>query len=606
MTSFDLGFLLHTGQARESTSRHTGGMAASDDHAEHFLSFLLAEDQAAHVARLNGEVNDGGFLPSVPETEAVRQSPTPGEEAPEAGERSLATMEAGGTTRGYLPSATPDQSPVATGDLASYQPDEGAARDTMRGHRADRPGHPPTLPARGLPGATSKSFTSAVHHVIRKDVASLRGINSPPIAISSTLKAGVSMASFALKDYNGISLDSHARQLIQTVGHTTPSTAAGVSPPSIEAAIPRVPWAAREVHTHNPPPAPPSGTLVPSVPAEQGGATENAMPHDIRSLPLQAESAPTPTRISGGQITIGAKWQPHVDQSGTTPFMTQLGGDRPQQPEISPRPRQSIFAHVARAWVDAAEGRGQTRAHPSAPGNSGKRPTTGGKNIGHPSPATSPASSITHPPQPAVIALTTRSVTFDLGSPSLDTLAPPPVEPETEELSRGIRHSTEAASPSAIHRASVSAPRHLVSAIMRQVQTAILREGRAANGAVREIRISLRPERLGQVDIRIEMKDDVSRAVIRAETPQALDILRSDVRALEQSLRDMGHRFDGGIEFEAREDGHDDHRWEDTPAEGRGEHKAGRAEVSREDEQQTQPESSEVVAVGASELNLVV
>lgn len=103
-------------------------------------------------------------------------------------------------------------------------------------------------------------------------------------------------------------------------------------------------------------------------------------------------------------------------------------------------------------------------------------------------------------------------------------------------------------------RAAPEVPRHAPPPVARQVASTIVRELReGGDGPVRELRIALRPEKLGRVDVRIEMKDDVIRASVRADNPQALDMLRSDARALEQALREAGLKLDGAIEFLAQD-----------------------------------------------------
>lgn len=123
---------------------------------------------------------------------------------------------------------------------------------------------------------------------------------------------------------------------------------------------------------------------------------------------------------------------------------------------------------------------------------------------------------------------------------------------ETSLSSAEARPITESTNSGQSTRISSEVPRHLPPSVFNQIKTAVLRHGRDDASSVKEIRVSLRPERLGHVDIRIEMKDDISRALIRTDNQQALEVLRSDVRGLEQALRDIGYKFDGGIDFETR------------------------------------------------------
>lgn len=91
--------------------------------------------------------------------------------------------------------------------------------------------------------------------------------------------------------------------------------------------------------------------------------------------------------------------------------------------------------------------------------------------------------------------------------------------------------------------------------VASQVSEAVVRSGMRPDGKLRELRITLRPEHLGQVDVRLETRDEVSRALVRTETQQAADLLRAEIRTLEQALRDAGFKLDQSIEVQVREQG---------------------------------------------------
>jgi len=78
----------------------------------------------------------------------------------------------------------------------------------------------------------------------------------------------------------------------------------------------------------------------------------------------------------------------------------------------------------------------------------------------------------------------------------------------------------------------------------RQVAVHIARA--VENGSDR-IRIQLNPAELGRVDVRMEIANDGRvTAVVAAEKPETLDLLRRDVHALEKALAEAGLKADGG------------------------------------------------------------
>jgi len=120
------------------------------------------------------------------------------------------------------------------------------------------------------------------------------------------------------------------------------------------------------------------------------------------------------------------------------------------------------------------------------------------------------------------------------------------------------------------------------------VSDAVVKGALGSDGKLRELRISLRPEHLGQVDVRIETRDEVTRALVRTETQQAGDLLRAEIRTLEQALRDAGFKLDQGIEVQVREQG----RGNDERREQAFEQRQGGERVDR-DREQGDPEPDE-------------
>jgi flagellar hook-length control protein FliK len=84
-----------------------------------------------------------------------------------------------------------------------------------------------------------------------------------------------------------------------------------------------------------------------------------------------------------------------------------------------------------------------------------------------------------------------------------------------------------------------------------------LRIAAAAKNRLGQIRIELRPESLGRLDVRLDFgRDGHLTALIIAENREALDVLRSDARALQQALAGAGFAADdGSLSFQLRDPG---------------------------------------------------
>jgi hypothetical protein len=81
---------------------------------------------------------------------------------------------------------------------------------------------------------------------------------------------------------------------------------------------------------------------------------------------------------------------------------------------------------------------------------------------------------------------------------------------------------------------------------------------RAAQAGTDRIEIDLEPLSLGRIEVRLDLgRDGRLGALVLAETPETLELLKADARALEQSLRDAGLKTDAGsLHFDLRGDHH--------------------------------------------------
>lgn len=79
----------------------------------------------------------------------------------------------------------------------------------------------------------------------------------------------------------------------------------------------------------------------------------------------------------------------------------------------------------------------------------------------------------------------------------------------------------------------------------------------AAGDGVDRISVQLRPEHLGRVDVKLEISHDGRvQTVVQADNRHTLDMLRQDVKGLQQALRDAGLNADSqSFTFEHRQDG---------------------------------------------------
>ncbi|HEX5007117.1 MAG TPA: flagellar hook-length control protein FliK, partial [Hyphomonadaceae bacterium] len=110
------------------------------------------------------------------------------------------------------------------------------------------------------------------------------------------------------------------------------------------------------------------------------------------------------------------------------------------------------------------------------------------------------------------------------------------------------RGTTDAAKAAPAHPAMQSAPQATVQVYTRFVER--------FDGRAQRFEVSLTPEELGRVDVRIEVGADKKvHAVLAAHDSAALTDLMRGQRALERALADAGIDLkDGGIKFELAND----------------------------------------------------
>ena len=76
-----------------------------------------------------------------------------------------------------------------------------------------------------------------------------------------------------------------------------------------------------------------------------------------------------------------------------------------------------------------------------------------------------------------------------------------------------------------------------------------------------KIKIQLRPQELGRVEVKLEIANDGrAKAMIIAERPETLDILQRDIRVLERALQDAGLKTDQNslsFDLQSRQDNSD-------------------------------------------------
>ncbi|OKH89016.1 flagellar hook-length control protein FliK [Thalassospira sp. TSL5-1] len=112
------------------------------------------------------------------------------------------------------------------------------------------------------------------------------------------------------------------------------------------------------------------------------------------------------------------------------------------------------------------------------------------------------------------------------------------------------------ANAAATAQAATQAGKGAATAQTVQQQVAVHIKNAAGDGVDR-ISVQLRPEHLGRVDVKLEISHDGRvQTVVQADNRQTLDMLRQDVKGLQQALRDAGLNADSqSFTFEHRQDG---------------------------------------------------
>lgn len=130
-------------------------------------------------------------------------------------------------------------------------------------------------------------------------------------------------------------------------------------------------------------------------------------------------------------------------------------------------------------------------------------------------------------------------------NPSSDARASVSVQPPHTNGGRAAENNA----PSFARVFSETQANNLADQMVAHVRSA------SRNGESR-IEVQLTPEELGKVQIRLSVVDGRATMQITADNPKTLDMLRSDVRQLENMLRDVGLKTDAGsLSFNLRDEG---------------------------------------------------
>jgi flagellar hook-length control protein FliK len=134
-----------------------------------------------------------------------------------------------------------------------------------------------------------------------------------------------------------------------------------------------------------------------------------------------------------------------------------------------------------------------------------------------------------------------HAATRKVGSASLGTQTNQPTAPNTLA---GVNASSPQATNSALpaqQPATNSRPGGAPAAT-NQVSVQL---SKAIQNGDNKIKIQLRPQELGRVEVKLEIANDGrAKAMIIAERSETLDILQKDVRVLERALQDAGLKTD--------------------------------------------------------------
>ncbi|MCA1972270.1 MAG: flagellar hook-length control protein FliK, partial [Caenispirillum sp.] len=136
--------------------------------------------------------------------------------------------------------------------------------------------------------------------------------------------------------------------------------------------------------------------------------------------------------------------------------------------------------------------------------------------------------------------------------------------------------------------------RDLPDQLRQQLHTAAaLRKG--------TITLQVRPEKLGQVDVKLDFGNDSAvRVSVTADSPEALEVLKAEARGLERALQEAGLRTDdSSLSFQLRGEGQQ--AQQQAAQDGRGRNgQGGTAAGSGEAEASQSPDAEALAAARAA------
>ncbi|MFH1805540.1 MAG: flagellar hook-length control protein FliK [Pseudomonadota bacterium] len=189
----------------------------------------------------------------------------------------------------------------------------------------------------------------------------------------------------------------------------------------------------------------------------------------------------------------------------------------------------------------------------SQSGNAGQNPAATGNGTAQATPnnlvgmANVPAAANTTTSQPAATVATAANSSLAANSVT-----------GTDSLGQVTLGNTNAGTSTGANNLAGQTAQTARNAPTQQVQQQVAVQIRnAASDGVDRISVQLRPESLGRVDIKMEISHDGRvQTVIQADNRETLDLLRQDVRGLQQALKDAGLNADSqSFTFEHRQGG---------------------------------------------------
>jgi hypothetical protein len=136
------------------------------------------------------------------------------------------------------------------------------------------------------------------------------------------------------------------------------------------------------------------------------------------------------------------------------------------------------------------------------------------------------------------------------GADKLDTAAPANPAPQTSAdagqpaANASATAHTQAADQAQANQNAAAGRQAMPQQVADQVAVHITK---AIKGGDDHIKINLRPESLGQVEVQLKISSDGRvQAVVQADKPETLELLQRDARGLERALHDAGLKTDSG------------------------------------------------------------